>query len=322
MEDQDVWEVVELATSAVVDEKKDKKARSHLFQVLPEDLLMQVARKKTAKDVWACLKTRFVGVDHIKNMRVQTLKGDFNTMHMQEGEMLDQYAGKLNVMSVRYTNTNLGETLDDTAVVKKLFDTVPYRLLSLIAGIEQFYDHDKLPFEETVGRLKAFEERAHPHAFGNNNNGDDKLLLTQDEWQARQNKDGSDSSSGNKGKYHSSADSNRGWGGHGCGRGHGRGYCGCRRCRRRWYQDCSEGWKAMLLNEEKLKPKLHDTTERGSSSKVYYLDNEASNHMTGDKEKFRELDEGVTGKVKFGDDSTLQIMGLGSVVFSCKNGDQ
>jgi hypothetical protein len=44
--------------------------------------------------------------------------------------------------------------------------------------------------------------------------------------------------------------------------------------------------------------------------------------MTGDKEKFRELDEGVTGKVKFGDGSTVQIMGLGSVVFSCKNGDQ
>ncbi|XP_062224514.1 uncharacterized protein LOC133923077 [Phragmites australis] len=44
--------------------------------------------------------------------------------------------------------------------------------------------------------------------------------------------------------------------------------------------------------------------------------------MTGDKEKFRELDEGVIGKVKFGDGSTVQIMGLGSIVFSCKNGDQ
>ena len=40
------------------------------------------------------------------------------------------------------------------------------------------------------------------------------------------------------------------------------------------------------------------------------------------KEKFRELDEGVTGKMKFGDGSTVQIMGLGSVVFSCKNSDQ
>ena len=44
--------------------------------------------------------------------------------------------------------------------------------------------------------------------------------------------------------------------------------------------------------------------------------------MIGDKEKFRELDEGVIGKVKFGDGSTVQIMGLGSVLFSCKNNDQ
>ena len=77
---------------------------------------------------------------------------------------------------------------------------------------------------------------------------------------------------------------------------------------------------AVLLNEEKLKLELRDTTEGGSNSGVWYLDNGASNHMT--KEKVRELDEGVTGKVKFEDGSTVQIMGLGSVVFSCKNGDQ
>jgi hypothetical protein len=78
MEDQGVWEAVEPAVSEAVDEKKDKKARSHLFQALPEDLLMQVARKKTAKEVWDCLKTRFVGADRIKNARLLTLKSDFN----------------------------------------------------------------------------------------------------------------------------------------------------------------------------------------------------------------------------------------------------
>jgi hypothetical protein len=43
---------------------------------------------------------------------------------------------------------------------------------------------------------------------------------------------------------------------------------------------------------------------------------------TGDKVKFCELDEAVTGNVKFGDGSTVQIMGKGSILFSCKNGDQ
>ena len=44
--------------------------------------------------------------------------------------------------------------------------------------------------------------------------------------------------------------------------------------------------------------------------------------MTGDRAKFRELDENVTGKVKFGDGSTVQIMGKGSILFGCRNGDQ
>ena len=136
--------------------------------------------------------------------------------------MLDQYTRKLNVMSVRYTN--LGETLDDAALVKKLFDTMLDQFLSVIVRIEQFYDLDKMPFEEVVGWLKVFEEHAHPRASGGNNTGDGQLLLTQAEWQARQKKDGGDSSSSNKGKSHLAVDSNnRDQGGCGRGRGCGRG---------------------------------------------------------------------------------------------------
>ena len=55
---------------------------------------------------------------------------------------------------------------------------------------------------------------------------------------------------------------------------------------------------------------------------MWYLDNGASNHMTGDPSKFRELNSGVTGRVKFGDGSAVQIEGKGSILFKCKNGDQ
>ena len=55
---------------------------------------------------------------------------------------------------------------------------------------------------------------------------------------------------------------------------------------------------------------------------MWYLDNGASNHMTGQRGKFKELDERVTGKVKFGDGSTVTIEGKGSVAFQCKNGEE
>jgi uncharacterized membrane protein YgcG len=75
-------------------------------------------------------------------------------------------------MSVWYRN--LGGSLDDAALVKKLFDTVPEHFINVVARIEQFYDLSKLAFVEAVGRLKAFEEHT------------GQVLLTQAEWEARQ----------------------------------------------------------------------------------------------------------------------------------------
>ena len=55
---------------------------------------------------------------------------------------------------------------------------------------------------------------------------------------------------------------------------------------------------------------------------MWYLDNGASNHMTGDRSKFHELDGSVTGNVRFGDGSSVAILGKGSILFDCKNSDQ
>lgn len=37
--------------------------------------------------------------------------------------------------------------------------------------------------------------------------------------------------------------------------------------------------------------------------------------MIGQRSKFKDLDEGVTGQVKFGDGSIVEIKGKGSVMF-------
>lgn len=44
--------------------------------------------------------------------------------------------------------------------------------------------------------------------------------------------------------------------------------------------------------------------------------------MTGQKLKFSNLDEQVTGQVRFGDGSTVNIEGKGSIIFKCKNGEE
>ena len=47
------------------------------------------------------------------------------------------------------------------------------------------------------------------------------------------------------------------------------------------------------------------------------LDTGASNHMSGCKVAFIELDIGVKGTMKFGNDSVVKICGRGTVLFTC-----
>ncbi|XP_070043804.1 uncharacterized protein [Nicotiana tomentosiformis] len=53
----------------------------------------------------------------------------------------------------------------------------------------------------------------------------------------------------------------------------------------------------------------------------WYLDNGASNHMCGCKEKSVEINKMVRGNVSFGDTSKIQIEGIGMILISYKNGD-
>jgi len=84
----------------------------------------------------------------------------------------------------------------------------------------------------------------------------------------------------------------------------------------------SGGRRAVILKEEKVIPELHLTGGGFNTSNVWYLDNGASNHMTGDPAKFKELNRNITGKVRFGVGSAVEIMGKGSVLFQCKDKGQ
>uniref|UniRef100_A0ACD5WRC0 Uncharacterized protein n=1 Tax=Avena sativa TaxID=4498 RepID=A0ACD5WRC0_AVESA len=146
-----------------------------LLGALSEDILMQVSSKKTAKEVWDSLKTRFVGADRVKATRLSTLRGEFDKLCMADEEPLDAFAGKISGMAARYAS--LGATLGDAEMVKKLLDgEMVKKLLGAMLG----------DAEEALGRLKAFDERSRRRAqAGVGERNDGQLLLTADQWEAR-----------------------------------------------------------------------------------------------------------------------------------------
>jgi len=77
--------------------------------------------------------------------------------------------------------------------------------------------------------------------------------------------------------------------------------------------------KDVNLNEPRAQ--VHLERVGGEQEQRWYLDSSASNHMTGSKETFSELDGNVTGTVKFSDGSRVAIRGHDTIIFRCQNGE-
>ncbi|XP_076886334.1 uncharacterized protein LOC143536165 [Bidens hawaiensis] len=77
--------------------------------------------------------------------------------------------------------------------------------------------------------------------------------------------------------------------------------------------------EAVYLNEDKVILTKYDTDS--GETDMWHLDNGASNHMTGNREYFEELNEQIVGRVRFGDGSCVPIKGKGSIVFKGKSGE-
>ena len=77
--------------------------------------------------------------------------------------------------------------------------------------------------------------------------------------------------------------------------------------------------KAVNINEPRTQ--VHLGCMGADQEQRWYLDSGASNHMTGSKASFSELDDDVTGTVKFSDGSRVAIQGRDTIIFRCQNGE-
>lgn len=110
---------------------------------------------------------------------MQTLKGEFESLIMKETEDIDEYCMKLCgiVTNIRV----LGETMEESCVVRKILRAVPEKFLNIASNIEQFGDMKVMTVEDVVGRLKPHEERMK----GKSESAGGQLLLASHNQRAR-----------------------------------------------------------------------------------------------------------------------------------------
>ncbi|KAL8148078.1 hypothetical protein AgCh_005425 [Apium graveolens] len=348
MQAHGVWDAVEVTDpKGTVDDKMEKVALAMIYQSVPEETLLSLSEKKQAKDVWEAIQTVCQGANKARAAKIQTLKSEFESLRMKDSELLDDFCLKLVglVSNIRA----LGEDVNETYVVKKLLRAVPSKFLQIASTMEQFGNLETMTLEEAIGALKAHEERIKGSTDVANGQllltekewleregSSHKLFLMREEWQKRMNKNSPEGSSNVKGRGRDKSKIK-------CYNCHIYGHYAaeCRKPKRErevrqkallteteddepalLLAKHDKGYGEMVLNEKGVTPKIEIDEKKKASSNVWYLDNGASNHMTGDKEKFLELDEGVVGSVKFGDGSNVKIRGKGSIIFKCKNGEK
>nr|GEZ21053.1 zinc finger, CCHC-type [Tanacetum cinerariifolium] len=148
------WDAI---TDDEVAEKKSYTTKGIIFQTLPENVLLQVAKYKNAKDVWESIKVRYIGVERVQKARLQTLRNELEMLKMNDNESINDFAGKISGIVAKFKS--LGSSLEEKVIVRKFLNSVPKKYLPIVAPIEQYFDLETMPFEEAVGRVKAYEER-------------------------------------------------------------------------------------------------------------------------------------------------------------------
>ncbi|GKD49295.1 zinc finger, CCHC-type containing protein, partial [Tanacetum coccineum] len=154
LEANGLWETIEPLEMTQPNNKKDKTAIAFLYQALPEEQLLQITKHKTTKNIWDALKTRHIGEQRVQQARLQTLKSEFEMLHMKEDETIDTFTEKLTTLVNKATS--LGHTIEDQTLIRKL---LPDRYLQIVASIEQYSDLSEMTMEEAIRRFKTYEER-------------------------------------------------------------------------------------------------------------------------------------------------------------------
>jgi len=110
----------------------------------------------SSKEAWDILEKAYKRDNRVKQVRLETLKGELERMRMKEAEGVAKYVSRVETVMKLGRN---GETLSACRVVEKILRSLIDDFDNIVCAIEESKDLKALSVEELVGSLEAHEQR-------------------------------------------------------------------------------------------------------------------------------------------------------------------
>ena len=132
-------------------ENFNSRALNALLSAVMNEKFKKISSTETAKEAWTILQTPYEGTKAIKDSKLRSLTTSFEEIKMEKDESFDEFYAKLkDIVNLAF---NLGETIPEPKIVKKVLRSLPERFHAKITVVEESKDIDKIHLTELIGNL-------------------------------------------------------------------------------------------------------------------------------------------------------------------------
>ena len=120
----------------------NSKAINAIFCGVSPNEFHRISHVETAKEAWTILEMNYDGTKKVKDMKLQMLTTRFEELKMGDDKAFDSFYGKLNEIVI--AKLNLGESIVESKIVRKILRSLPERFHAKITVIEEANDIDQI----------------------------------------------------------------------------------------------------------------------------------------------------------------------------------